>query len=614
MIDPPRTRTRLPAWLAESLACAGVVGAVLAAAYPRVVDAETFMRLAIGRLHAAGTPREDPFLFSVPGTPWRNPEWLADLLLYGVHRAGGEAALVALKLVVVSVGWLLLYWLGRRLGGSRLVLVALVALALSGAEWRLTERAEMHVYWLVPACGLLLLAARTDRRYLVAVPFLGVLWSNLHGSFPVAWVLVGAALGEALWGRARDRALARRLALVLGLLLLAPFAGPEGIHAYDLVIEHLRWGAFFKRAIQEWVPPERLPATLGQLPLHVLGMLGLASFLPRPNRREVQAFLLLAAGLAFAHGASRFLLLLGLLSIPGTAANLARAAAALPPRLAFARPVLGAAALVAAAALLAPLARATRATPAAADRVDFPVKAARWLGRHAPPGTRLMAPYTGSQWLMWEAPQVQLYIHPHLTYGGALMARYFGEIWPRPSRFEEEARRFEVGLALVDTMGESGPLFGHLTGAPHWRLIYLDDFFAIYAADREANRALVERFGYRAVRAGFGFEHLLAAPEDTVGPELDRLAAEAPGLHRAITAHRLLRAGPADAAGLARARDLLREARAALPAAPALFGYQVEAHLRLGERAEAEAVLREGLALFPRSTRLRALEPAVRAR
>src|SRR5438552_3529655 len=84
------------------------------------------------------------------------------------------------------------------------------------------------IYWLLPAYGLALQASLRDRRWLLALVPLGLFWVSLHGSFPVGWLLVGAALAEALVGPRRDRRRARDLALVLLVHPLFPFVSPDG--------------------------------------------------------------------------------------------------------------------------------------------------------------------------------------------------------------------------------------------------------------------------------------------------------------------------------------------------------------------------------------------------
>jgi hypothetical protein len=590
-------------FLLDLLAGAAVVAAVVLASYWKIVDCETYMRLAIGRATAAagGFLRTDPFLYSIPGQQWRNGEWLGDLILWWTYRVGGEAGLVALKLVVLGGGWLMLYILARKRGGSPIVIVSLVLVALGGSEWRLTERDDMFAHCLIPAYGLALEAARRDRRWLWALAPLGVLWANVHGSFTIGWVLVGAALAEALFGADRDPARARALALALALHPLLPLASPEGPRAYSHLVEHLLHAGPIKRYIREWQPPEREAATLAQLPLHVLGLVGLASFLPRPNRRQVQGFLCFAVGLVFAYGSQRFLLLFALLAIPAVAGNLRRAAEA-SARLRWPARAATAALAALGVLVLAPAVKAARSCPHAADQPDYPAHAARFIAAHAPGGSRLFMPYTGSQWVMWLAPEVGLSIHPHFSFRTEHMLRFFRDILPNPARFEEEVRRFDVNLALVDLVGESRALHAHLDAAADWQLVYFDGFYALYARKVPRNEGLLAE-AFHTLRARLGFDYLTGPP----GAELDRLTEQGPAVASALRAYLLLRApGDAHARGL-EARALLTPALAALPSSPALSAYLVEANLLAGDRTAAAAALQSGLRLFPQSSRLRAL-------
>jgi hypothetical protein len=594
-----------------------IVVAVLFAAYWKIVDCETYMRLAIGRATWAAHLRLglDPFIYSLPGLRWRNPEWLGDLLLWGVYRAGGETGLVIFKLLVLAIGWFLLYELARRRGGSPLVVVALALLILGGSEWHLGERNEMHMHWLVPSYGLCLEAARRDRRWLWGLVPLGLLWANLHGSFPVGWIIVGASLADALFGAERDRRRALGLLLVLLAHPLFPLCGLDGLRSYDQVIDHLRFGRAIKKYIVEWRPPAEAAASLSQLPLHALGLIGLASFLPRPNRRQVGGFLLFLTGLALAHGSQRFLLLFGLLALPPVAGNLRRFASALAwPQLASGRSRIpgraGAAALMALGIVLyTPAVLAARRCPAARDQLGFPISASRFIAAQAPQGSRLFMPYTGGQWLMWQAPRVPLYIEPNFTFSTAHFLHFFQEVLPHPERFEEEVRRLDINLALVDLVGESAALHPYLDRSPDWALVYFDGFYALYARRTPRNQPLIAASAYAVIRARLSFEGLTAVPDPVLAPELARLDAEAPAVASAVRAFRLLRSSTPDGR---RASALLASALPVLPSSPALIAYQVEAATLAGDSPTALAALQHGLALFPQSTRLRALAETLR--
>jgi hypothetical protein len=501
MVSEARLRERT----VDLVAVGVVLLSVVLVSYWRVVNVETFMRLAIGRETAQGIFLErDPWIYSVPGLHWRNPEWLGDLLLYGVFRMGGEGGLVALKLTLLGLGWTLLYLWGRRAGGRPLVLVGLIMLALAGSEGRFLERNEQHLYWLLPAYGLVLQASVGNRRWLAALVPLGLAWVNLHGSFMVSWLLVGASLADALVGPRKDRQRARELFSLLLVHLLLPFASPGGLHAYGVVIDHYRHATVIKELVREWEPPDRMPATLARLPLHVLGIVGLLSFLPRPNRTQVQGFLLVAVGLYMAHGSLRFFLIFAMLAIPTIGANLARAGEAWPRVRTVAALVLalGSAALVFQAGRWARVpirvvlrpdfpTQAGRWLAEHAPAGDFPTQAGRWLAEHAPAGSRLFGPYSGSQMLMWEAPKVGLYIDPHFSFSADLLVRYYYEVLPHPETFEAEARRFDINLAMVGRHDETAHLADHLVRSPEWKRVYADGYYAIFARRVPKNADLI---------------------------------------------------------------------------------------------------------------------------
>jgi hypothetical protein len=178
-----------------------------------------------------------------------------------------------------------------------------------------------------------------------------------------------------------------------------------------------------------------------------------------------------------------------MLAIPAVAANLRRAGEALDrPRLAA---VATLALLVPSFALVMQAAQAARLPVRAADRADYPVRAGRWLAEHAPAGSRLFGPYTGSQWLMWEAPAVGLYIHPHFSFGSELLLRYVYELLPHPEAFEAEVRRLDINLALVGMHDESAQLAAHLVKSPDWKRVFGDGNYAVFARRVPKNQALL---------------------------------------------------------------------------------------------------------------------------
>ncbi len=573
----------------DMFALAVVLGSLLAVSPWWITDVETYMRLAIGR---AGTPRTDPWIFSIPDLPWRNHEWLGDWLLYKVYLLGGERGLVLLKLEILGVGWMLLFVAARVWGASPLVAAALCVLALAGAHERMTERNEMHLHWLIPLYAILLRLGRRDRRWLLALLPAGLLWANLHASSIVGAAMIAVALVAALVER--DRRSARWLAVVLAAHPLLALATPDGVAAYALVIDHLRHASAFGRVINEWLPPHVLPFTWARVPLYLLSALAIVSL----RRRRVEATLLVLA-LCAAHRSVRLFLPAALIALPPLAAHLSELRRRLVPV------GLGLAAL----ALMIPAVVAAQSRQAVRDRLDLPSLAGRWLAAHAPAGARLFGPYSGSQLLMWDAPSVRLYIHPNFSFEAEHLFRYL-RLLEDPVALRAELERQEVDLVLVTPDDETQAFGAAIAGA---QAVYWDGHFSVYARKTERTQALRDRYGYRKLRPGLIFDPLADLRDEDLQPDLDRLTTEAPAIRAAIAGFRLLVAaersgnrGQGD-----RARQVLSAAVAALPRCGVLASYIVRAHLAAGDTERARRLLTLADAQFRDDPHLAALRAKV---
>jgi hypothetical protein len=473
----------------------------------RMVDPDGLARLAVGRhiVETGAVPRTDPFTFAAPDRPWSNPEWLGDVAWYGAWRVAGEGGVVALRLALVALGFLLALRLARRLGAATLPALALLLAALPAGLARFTERNHVHALWLIPACGLLVAAllparaaappapaARPVWPRLLGLALLVVAWANLHGSFPLAWLLLAAALAQAavdrseLAGTESDGARRHAVAGAVLLLVLAPVLGMVSPHLwrnYGQLVEHLAGAPVYRAVIVEWQSPLTAPSPLMHLPLHLLAAVGVASFVPRCNRRQAGAAVVLLAGLALAYTAQRFVPEALLLVVPPVAANVTRVAAG---STATFRRVLVAALLLVALPLVAFAAWGARhAGPASVlARAGSPVAAAKFLSGEAA-GSRVVAPFDAGPWLLWEAHgRFTLYLDPRNNLGAAHLRRFLREILPEPAAFEAEARRLGVTHVLVDTRDPGMATLGrHLAAAaaPGWREVFADQRYALYA-------------------------------------------------------------------------------------------------------------------------------------
>lgn len=201
----------------------------------------------------------DPYSFTRAGQPWINHEWLSDLLMYGLYRSGGTAALIIL-FAAVSAGAFLIVFL-RCPGKPYLAGAVTIWGALASApSWG----ARPQIFSLLLASIFLWILERSESEPTIlwwTLP-LTVLWVNLHAEFAVgialiALFLAGSALdcifGFTAW--AQTTSSLRNLALALGFCIALVPLNPYGPKMY-LYPWHTLSSSAMAAYIQEWMSPD----------------------------------------------------------------------------------------------------------------------------------------------------------------------------------------------------------------------------------------------------------------------------------------------------------------------------------------------------------------------
>lgn len=205
-------------------------------------------------------PRVDIFSFTAVGKIFLAQSWLADVLFYLIYRLGGFSLVVFSNGILLFLIVLPLAFLCRK--ATEQVWPSVVSLLLVAfcIPWNLRPQVFSSVlfsffYWILlsyrskPGVGIYIL------------PFLMVLWVNLHGAFVMglALLIIFLACGsiEALAEKKRDAASIRRLktlGLILVLCLIATVANPEFYGVYDYVRTILN-APSVQKLVSEWQPP-----------------------------------------------------------------------------------------------------------------------------------------------------------------------------------------------------------------------------------------------------------------------------------------------------------------------------------------------------------------------
>ncbi|MFP5377842.1 MAG: hypothetical protein ACLGIO_13825 [Acidimicrobiia bacterium] len=232
-------------------------------------DNSALTHLATGRLILSdGIPRSDPFSFTAAGEPWTVYSWLASTLMALAERAGGGNA-IQLGRAGLTCGLAVLAWVLSRPAGvlaGRILAVAPV-LVVGTSAW--TERPLL--FSLVIMAVVVLLAERDQAPPWLVLPVMWV-WVNVHGSFPLGLVYLGARLA----GRRIDRAPPGglpRLAALAGAGALLGALNPLGAKLLVFPLELLSRNDLLSR-VSEWRSPNfSRPPNLALLGMILLALL-----------------------------------------------------------------------------------------------------------------------------------------------------------------------------------------------------------------------------------------------------------------------------------------------------------------------------------------------------
>ena len=375
-------------------------------------DSDIFWHLATARETIAhGLVTTDVFSWTVAGHPVSTDQWLGQLLWYGAYVAAGWKGILALRTLVVALLVGVIVWTAlreRRRAPLFALLAALPAILL--VRMISVERPELFGFLcfaaLIPLVGS---ARHGSGRALVALPFLVLIWAQLHGSFALGAILVLAVMFE---GFVRDEA--RRRVAYLGCAaatLVATFLTPTGPSVWAAPGQHLLHPPRF---IQEWALPD-VTSINGLIFAAVIAATVAAAFLASlrdPSAaavlipvlfislvaiRQTPFFAIAAAPFVARHGPDA----LARLHRPGRPSPSPRKAGRSLVRIDLLAGMLGASVLAAAVA----------AGPSAPDLSRYPVSAVPSLA----PGPGLLNEYDWGGFLIWSAPRTPVFVDGRLT-------------------------------------------------------------------------------------------------------------------------------------------------------------------------------------------------------
>lgn len=575
----------------------------------KVMDRDFWWHVKAGELmvERGGLIDIEPFAHTREGLPYlATHEWLAQVVLYGVHAAGGITGVILFRSLMAALTgtFILLAGKGRRAWWLTSFVAAYAVILLQPG---LMDRPQLFTFVIFAAMLALAYRELGDPRASAArmswrtwaMVALQVAWVNAHGAAALVGIGVFGAMAIQSWADRRFALReARGYAVGLALMALALVVSPSGLGNVTYLRELLTDETI--SYIAEWQPRE-LPVYLqayGALWLLALASLALA----RPARAfsaivvaamgglSLTAFrhemlFVIAAGAATVHALSRSGSLRGLGAwLGGSRARAVPVAAA-------------------SLALLGAFGWHRYDAFARQDNLygygafDLARGAYEFVEREGVAGKMFNTYGIGGYLEFRGYPERKVFIDGrNVDYGMDLMTRTFAA-GVNPAVWQELEDRFGLTYALIDydaaqdRKKDQYPFSDHLDLDGGWALAYLDDWVGVYLKDTDENRETIARLRYALVNPRTLDKQTVAddaAEEDLpkLEEELKRVAASAPtGYKGALALAKLyLRQGR-----LLEARATLQDALAVQPRRPQLYEALASAYASEEKWPEAAA-------------------------
>jgi hypothetical protein len=227
-----------------------IVAAVCAAGVFRIADLDFWWHAKAGELIVQNghIPRQDVFSYTAAGREYVDHEWLFQVLSFAAISTFGPAGVTILKCAVIAATLLVVALFCLRAGADPWTTGGLILLAIAGSVPRMIERPEIFS----TLFAALIYICAVKRRFVV-LPFLFVVWSNVHGAAVIVGLILLALiiLGRSL----QDRTVPKDLALTLLISIAACGANPFGYRVLSVPFELTRIIDSGVVNNDEWRPP-----------------------------------------------------------------------------------------------------------------------------------------------------------------------------------------------------------------------------------------------------------------------------------------------------------------------------------------------------------------------
>jgi hypothetical protein len=184
-------------------------------------------------------PRTNLFSFTLPNQPFINHHWLSEVVFFLFQSLGGISSIIFFKVVVILLTFFIMIFTVRKKASIFWICVLSVPYILLFSE-RFDARPEIFSFLFLSIFILAIERYRQTKSFTLfyLLPFIQILWTNMHIYFLVGIGLVGFLIIEqlVLYGKKLDK----RLLILAGGLLLLTLVNPNGLSGalYPLEVLH----------------------------------------------------------------------------------------------------------------------------------------------------------------------------------------------------------------------------------------------------------------------------------------------------------------------------------------------------------------------------------------
>lgn len=446
-------------------------------------------------------PTIEPTMPLAKGMPFIDLPWLSQVIGFGLMQAFGVPAIQMINgLCIVTVAGLLSYCIYNRTCNLGASLLTLFAFYWGAYQQLLVVRPQLGGMVCFAAVFMMVTSKRWRRWYLVAIPVVFAFWANLHGSFFVGLLMLGAmTVGQALdvWRRSRKLKLAlldstfRNLLLSLQLAAVAVLLNPYGLAAYAEVFAVS--GSANLETLLEW-QPLTLRMKQGRAAFCIAAAL-IAMYRFSPRRVTLKEVLLVgglgigmlwhsrmitwwapvAAYYLGLHAAAVWKQYRGVQTRPAKSGGLWTVITLGIAWIAFAYTPFGIAVTNGAPKDLKLAERRFRSSVSPLTPIDI----TDYLNRHPPQG-QIFNTYEWGDYLQWAGPKgLQVFVNSHAHLVPEEVWQDYLTIAAVGPSAEEKLKRYGVNAVVVDSMNRQN-LIQALEQSPDWEKKYSDSKGAVF--------------------------------------------------------------------------------------------------------------------------------------